>query len=301
MELTPDQVAVAEQDALNAAFDRARAKLASARGELEQHRVTAPWASRPVQKLQYAFWLLACIAAPVSIAVFVPETLSHTVWATDPRFPLMVVVALGFLTLALVSYRKRIAMSAPERIVRDFYSAASELEGKIAGVSEFVIAADLDGASRRRPGTNPEAALPPLNCGKDVDLYWTNLRRLSPRHRQLIAVEKVSLSQVEPDLYLASVKLRVTRVRKQLFVLSYLVILIPVLFNELQAYGWWIYLAAFGAAGLAWLGLLRLLSRGTEVHRVRKLLVRCGKDWRFFCADWEAWEEHDLSWLDANP
>ena len=294
----PKQHAIEE---LEVAYTRARAKLDAALDDTEQARTTVPWVAKSNLVLQSIVLAFITVGVPLALVLWIPESLPFEVWLTDPRFPLSLAVGVGIVGVSLFEHRMRRRMSSVERTIRDFYGAAASVDDKVKGLDQFVVLADLDGAPRKQPPVNQSAKLPPLKDGPEVDQYWANLGKLSPKHRQVINVEGVKLSELSPVLVLASLKLRVVRVRRLPFLLSYLVVLIPIIFHDLLVgYGWWLFFGAIALAGLAWFVLIRLLVRRGETHRVRKLLVRCGDKWRLFCADWEGYEERDLSWLD-NP
>ena len=293
--------AIEERDELEVAFERARAKLDVALDDTEQTRTTAPWVTKSNVILQVFLPAIVMVCLPLGLALWAPETLPPEVWLTDPRFPLSVAVGVGLIAVILFDYRKRRRMPSAERTLRDFYSAAASVDDNVKGLAQFVVLADLDGAPRKQPPVNPTAKLPPLKNPKEVDQYWVNLGKLSPKHRHVISVEDVKFSEVSPEMVLASLKLRVVRVRRLPYLLCYLIVVVPVVLEDfLMSFGWWAFTGAFALAALAWLGLIRLLGRRGETHRVRKLLVRCGDKWRLFCADWEGYEERDLSWLDAQ-
>jgi hypothetical protein len=296
------EAANAEQAVLDAAFDRARAKLIDAHGEAEQSRAAYPGISRTIPVFRWAAALVFFVGLPLWIWLLVPDLVSPDIWLEKPLFPFSVVVAVGMAALMLRSVLRRGRMSAAERMIRHFYDAAGwESNRPIQHLSEFVIGADFDAAPRKAPAINPGAEPAQLSDGGALDKYWTELIRPSRKLRHQFTVDSVELSELDPGLQLASVKLRVVRVRKLPYELSVLVLIIPYCFeSELNAISSWLYFLLIVGAALAMVALLHLFSRATRTFRVHKLVVRCGNQWRLFCGDWEGWEERDLSWLDAE-
>jgi hypothetical protein len=81
--------------------------------------------------------------------------------------------------------------------------------------------------------------------------------------------------------------------------LSYLVLIpVAVLVGTEISINPWAQGAVAGCAVIVWMVLDRMIKRSLGEYRVRKLLVRSGRQWRLFCGEWEGHEEADLSWLD---
>lgn len=299
MDENPLESAKEEQERLDGAFERARTKLAAARSPDEQARKTISWLSRPSLVLG-VFGYLVCVGGGLAlIAAFAPEQMNPSIWRAEPLFPVLLAGAFLWALLAVWRVRAQRRWSPERRVIEGFYDAASE-ENPV-NLSQFVIQADLDGAPRRPPSLVRDVQRPALFDGITLNRYWKDLLKPERKWRYLVKIEDVVLSELEPDLKLASVKLRLTKFRRlssDLWLFAFVPLMVVA--DDIKAQGWWWFWGAIGVVLLGWIASVFIVNRKNQVYRVRKLLVRCGEQWRLFCADWEGYEERDLSWLD-NP
>jgi hypothetical protein len=303
MNESPTQSAEQEQAQRQAAFQRARAKLASARGAEERRRKTIP---HP-QVFRALRWLLVAILIGVIVVwTFDPATMDPATWSEDQTGPALIAILLWMVGYGGWWIVRRLRMHPAERVLHDFY-ASVDSDSLATGMEECVIQADFDAAPRKAPAFRPEEdVMPCISGAAEINWYWENLFKPAGKPRCRPLVRSVKLMQVEDDLYLASVKLRIVRRASQnlfigmLFPLIFLTMMldteeVPFLHSQAGA-----GLIIGVTAVLITLGSYWFTHRKPGLFRVQKLVVSCGEQWRLFCGDWEGWEEVDLSWLDET-
>jgi hypothetical protein len=295
MQPSPVQAAEHEQAQRQAAFQRARAKLAAARAE---HAV------RPEQRR--ALW--GAIAILVSVLYFVavgayvwwrPEALSPSSWAHDITVPAtLIAVPMAVALLVLVRWVGGRRHPADD-LVRSFYMCAGAAP---TALKRFVISQDLGDYPRRECSPHP-AFSPPgmLDSEQALTNYWKSMLRMADGTRLGLHVKSVRLTPISHDLLLAQTRLQVTRARP---VKAFLYVMASIV-----AYGaaQWVLMGTLleKPLFLLWMVVVFLIlacvnsSLRTPVT-ARKLVVHNGGEWRLLCGDWEGWEEADLSWLDEQ-
>lgn len=174
-------------------------------------------------------------------------------------------------------------------------------------LSELVLSDDLQPAPRRSlPDRLARAQRADRPADPRLIEYWTDLTRddLGRPNRWHFVPSGFRQSVIADDLVLVSFKLKRTphRPTRDWTVIG--LCFVPGV--VLATY------AAMYVHALLFVAVLLLISHGpTEFLRykdkkdsqeftVRKLLIRSGGQWLLFCADWEAYEEADLSWLDLT-
>jgi hypothetical protein len=312
---TSGSIATPEQDAQArrvATMVRARDKLASARRDSAELRSKIDVARAAPRRELWALWLFAAFITSVT----------GVLWTRAPAFPDMLVGDWLALTLATMSavYLCGLALKrtfdgksttdpdAAEQRIRSFYEQTKV--SKLGGLSEHVIAHDLDGAPRKTPDIPlPRVYASSFGSETELDRYWKQLLAIRVKRRTELDVERVRIKDIDSDLKLAFVKLKLSEVRVPgwfAWSLLFGVILgvLPLQWehialpasktNSAMLLGMVMSLTLLAGVGL-W---MRLRVVSTEKRSVKKLLVRQGADWKLFCGDWEGWEESDLSWLD---
>jgi hypothetical protein len=305
-----------EQALRDAAFERAREKLAKARREDHRIRIGPGTGGGKL-----ALPTLRTIVFTLFLAML-PVAILTLPWVYPNRFgeyPVLAAVAALPVLIQAITYvvyklgqRALRRLDPAEQTVRNFYSDVAA--GSMHDISRYVCSADLEDAPRRPPDI-PLPMFFPEYVGSESELrsYWGQLLDLRPGRKFRPRVQRVRLVDIGPDLKLAFVRLSILE-------LAHLGVLIAAFFLgvvfapaiviadvlNLQAYvpssmehlpGLVVGAVLASAAALLW---SRLRVMATHKRRVRKLLVRQGDDWKLFCGDWEAWEEADLSWLDAD-
>jgi hypothetical protein len=297
MQPSPVQAAEHEQAQRQAAFQRARAKLAAARGADEQQRSYDSMFNRAL-----GIALLAVIVfGVIGLVVWAkPEALDPATWKSDPILPAVLGIILLATVAGIVFRRLKKPPSPAEIAVRDFYETASGDTSDADNFSRHVIQADLDDAARRAPAFENGIIRPErLDSPDALKRYWRCMFRPGFMLRYESKVKGVSLTPLADDLMLAHVKLRVARYSWGLAGLVFMAFIVLTIVLVGHAEGTQLEIPA-GALlmGGAIVAAQVLPLRNLETYTVRKLLVRCGEQWRLFCGDWEGWEEADLSWLD---
>lgn len=175
-------------------------------------------------------------------------------------------------------------------------------------LSEFVLADDLQPAPRRslpdRLATTQRADRP---ADPGLIDYWTDLTRdeLGRPNRWHFAPSGFRQSVVADDLVLVSFKLKRTphRPARDWTVIGLCFVPGVVLATYVAMYvHTLLFVVALLLVSHGPTEFLRYMdARQSQEFTVRKLLIRSGGQWLLFCADWEAYEEADLSWLDPTP
>lgn len=297
----PCESNVNELEQREAAHLRAQTKLADARSEQEKKRQTYPWTTKALPRFKSAGVMALVLAMPVAVAYAAPESVSPHNWIADPRFAFVLSISLFMAAVSLVVIVRRRRMDDIERTIHDFYETVSDCQGQAHDLMQFVVQSDFDGFARRDCPIPTRRPLPIPADRNALDRYWNLIVKGTSGRITSFDVDEIKQSEIAPDLRLVFVKLRLIRVPRLIIWLIVAFIVIPsALHQEMTSYGlWWHYIVALFVICVGF----RLGQRhyGTnEVYRVRKVLVKCGGRWRFFCGDWEGWEERDLGWLDPK-
>lgn len=304
MEQDPIHAAEHDHAVRQAALERARAKLAAARSAT-QCRAEIPTFSPVYSFIKGSVFLVIAAGALIHTAMADPEHLHPAAWLSVPAVPIVLLFVVSLPVYALFWLRRRRAMHEAEHLVRDFYRAVSSKHDAF-GLEQRVVDADFDAAPRRTPALHPEDdVLPCIGGGKELNWYWTNLLKPDGKRRFRTKVQSVRLLDLEDDLKLAQVKLRVSRQPDDQLLSSAIVTIFVGLMMLPAQYPWleedgrrfWVasmLIAPVMLAGYWW------ANRKPGTFRVRKLVVHSGGKWKLFCGDWEGWEEADLSWLDET-
>jgi hypothetical protein len=298
----PSQEANTKADALDAAFERARRKLAGARDVIEARRGPLISTAAVLRWLKVAIFLCLLVALPLWAMQPVPKP---SLWLQDPSFPLLCAVWVGMAVLLVRVYLRIKRMHPAEKVLRDFYAEVYS-ESKIRRLEEFVISDDFDGQPRKTPPFEITRELLPPTNGPELDSYWTTLRNPTGKGFYKANIRSLTWQEIAPDLRLAYVKVRLSR-QTTLMHFAWMIPLFAVFIitknhaikDHLDApYEQWATIGIWGLFFVVFTAMLWLLQQFGTTYRVRKLLVRSGKQWRLFCGDWEGWDERDLSWLD---
>jgi hypothetical protein len=299
MEQTPTQAAAAEQAVRQAAFQRARRKLASARrGE---QAVFVPPRVSAWRRAGSISWGTFCLVLLGLMVWSNPRVLQPAHWHEQP----FLLVALGTTLLMVLVFavlgvlRRR--LHPAERALHEFYGTAS-VDKKVSGLADSVVSADLDRSARRPPAFDcgvPQA--PRIDSPEELDRYWNTLLKPDGKPRYSLSVKNVQLASLADDMVLAQFRLRVMKSRADFVLMAVVVVGMAgvALAQEALEQPW----SAIAITTMFFAGFCLLAFAGQGEHasfRVRKLLVHSGGKWRLFCGDWEGWEEADLSWLDEQ-
>jgi hypothetical protein len=306
MSKSPEQQAAEDNEVVQAAFERARAKLAAARSASAE---TQPGI---LSRLLYSLLCDRFFQAGLLFAFLGLFALLYTsVKELEDAAILAVCVgaAVWFLYRAFGGH-------GAYQAVRLFYgNALSRLrDAKVYSLSTSVVPADFDLSPRRPPAFNPEGALTtPIAESEDLDNYWNRLLVPEDGKRVSGGVKSIRLNELDDDLVLATAKVRLWRepawVSQSFLLLIPVVVLVTLLASpssefEQTYFVLALLLALLVAALVPWLlrlGLHKLPAFQPRTFTVRKLVVRSGGRWQMFCGDWEGHEEAYLSWLDGVP
>jgi hypothetical protein len=299
VEQTPTQAAAAEQAVRQAAFQRARRKLAAARRGEQAVFVPPPVSAwRRAGSILWAAFILVLVALMIWTD---SRVLQPAHWHEQPLLP----VALGTTLLLVLVFAvlgvPRRRLHPAERALHEFYGTAS-IDKKVSGLADNVVSADLDRSARRPPAFDcgvPQA--PRIDSPEELDRYWNTLLKPDGKPCHSLSVKNVQLTSLADDVVLAKFRLRVMKSRVDFVLMAVVVVGLTgvMLAQEALEQPW----SAIAITTIFFAGLCLLAFAGQGEHasfRVRKLLVHSGGKWRLFCGDWEGWEETDLSWLDEQ-
>ncbi len=311
MQPTPTEAAQQEFEQQQAAFERARQKLAAARAPDEQSRPFSFVVPLRVQVLLPGLMLLLLLPTGALLTFWLDPTIgSEFDWSRHWRV-VVAIALIGFTGIWLfrlgVVARRRISASEPDRAIIEFYKRVNH-PLRHSQLQELVVSADSVPSPRRVPPTRlTESLAISTDWNPDLIDYWTTFTRnakglANTRHFQ---PRNISKCQVAPDLVLATFDLKRTTVlgsTSTVFIMAAFGVALGI---PIALLGVWIGQVTdelIGPASIAVGFSYRWwIERRAETFKVRKLLIRCGDGWRLFCGDWEAYEEADLSWLDAMP
>jgi hypothetical protein len=227
-----------------------------------------------------------------------PASWHPATWSENATTPIAGALSLWVVGAWVWLLRRRSKLHPAERVLRDFYATLDD-DGKIRQLEDFVTSQDFDDSQRRETPFGLKATVPRITNPPELDFYWNTLIRGNDRPRTGVEVVGIRLQEISDDLRLAYIRLRLSRRPTWLATLSYLVLIpVAVLVGTEISINPWAQGAVAGCAVIVWMVLDRMIKRSLGEYRVRKLLVRSGRQWRLFCGEWEGHEEADLSWLD---
>ena len=191
----------------------------------------------------------------------------------------------------------RRSLARPSGVVRAAFAAG--MTNDFACLDELRITSDRNAALRLLPG-HPQGVALPLSTPAQLKVYWLEIRRRfqAPCGVTLLTAKS---SMVDQRVCLVSVRLLVNSIRlPAVFVTLGLMCLSAIAILALDE-----FLGPQGRPLLPWLTLSfaagailgpQLYTAG-RVVTLRKLVVKCGTQWRLFSGELQAPEEADLSWL----
>lgn len=162
--------------------------------------------------------------------------------------------------------------NTPKRALTIFYRALAG--GKSSRAAQMVVPNDFDAYPRYQPqiahigtGMNPR----PFGAPGAFESYWNEMLRYHVAPYCLVSIKGVTVQEIAPDLEVVDFDLTLT-MNTQL---------------------WWllIFVALLIAA------IVDVATRKTVKVHMRKLLYKVGDQWHLFDAEWQGYEERDLSWL----
>lgn len=296
VEQTPKQAAIAEQAIREAAVERARRKLVTAREMPAGGVGDWPWLVPTVlQAIVCIFLFIVCWLSLRNM----PQIDMATWNVRDlPVETFYIALSFGFAAWFAVVFWRR-WRGEPALVVRTFFERASDRRQR-DNLYRVVIAADLDDTPRRLPAGDSRTSVNEAERPMTLTDYW---RRVLERGRWTVGSLRVTGCRtipLAPDLVLAQARVVETKSLRSGIAdwLFSVVIFGP------------IFLFSSTHQVVAWAGMLVVLTvyAATPIVygwmfgrpiRIQKLLVRVGKQWRMFAGEWQAIEEADLSWLDV--
>jgi hypothetical protein len=336
LEQTPPHSALAEPGACEAAFERARRKLAATRGSTVQLNTTRWWKGPGARGgLALAAAMLGALMIIQSLSGRV--VLSESDWPVRYAYVMAVAFGAGLLTWLAMrlwqSWRSRSA-DDPVSVLDEFFLRVSNPKSR-EDLHELVIKSDFDGNGRVLPRhiePSPARAGPIFKAG----YLWNELEPGAVLHEPTRADTPDKAKVAPPGLmvYWGRIAHRKKPWRSHFSLgnsevrfLAADVALVDFTLKERERFVPGDFMLATGggmASALFGIGLDKIdpviqtlvayglgilaaiLNAGLpapwqEKHRLRKLVVRSGRGWKLFSGDWQTPDETDLSWLDSGP
>lgn len=312
MTATPEQAAAAEQAQREAAFERARQKLAAARCALPAARTSLTFREWTFIFLVVLAFLAFVVGAPLATYFVVPGANDPAQWSSNIDLPLgLFGPPAAFLVIAAIFLfgrkkpRGSEAVEEAQTVVLKFYAPLT-LPAKPTGMAEHVIAEDLDDAPRRPVPFHSYVAPPiALRAPKDIDDYWKIMGWYDGKRRYRLDIEDSRFVSLADDLMQAHLTVAVRPNVWALFMVPFLLLILAMIGGDAIADHGGLFGSKAVGSSLAFLcagGLLILWKqfppKPVALLDVRKLIVRRAGEWLLFSGEWEGWEEADLSWLD---